>query len=187
MSGHGHHLDGSNRRVALLIAILALLLAFAEAFGKSAQTQALSSNIEASNLWAFFQAKTVRLTTVRTAAEAAEVQLASAPAEHRPAIAKRIEDWKKTAARYDSEPETKEGRKELAERARAAEKMRDRSLAAYHHFETASAAMQIAIVLASAEVITGVVYLVWIAAGLGGIGLIFMLIAFLAPTAVHLF
>ena len=139
MSAHGA-IDPSNRKVALLIAVLALFLAFAETFGKSAQTEALSSNIEASNLWAFFQAKTIRLTTVRTAAEAAELQLASAPAEAKPAIAKRIEDWRKTAARYESEPETKEGRKELAERAKAAEARRDRSLAAYHQFETACGA-----------------------------------------------
>ena len=39
-------------------------------------------------------------------------------------LAKRIEDWKKSAARYDSEPETGEGRKELAARAKAAEAKR---------------------------------------------------------------
>ena len=186
MSAHGH-IDPSNKKVALLIAILALCLAFAETFGKSAQTDALSSNIEASNLWAFFQAKTIRLTTVRTAAEAAELQLASAPAETKPAIAKRIEDWRKTTTRYESEPETKEGRKELAERAKSAEAKRDRSLAAYHQFETASAALQIAIVLASAEIITGVGFLLWASLGLGLIGFAFTLIGFLAPTAVHLF
>lgn len=186
MSAHAH-IDASNKRVALLIAVLALLLALSETFGQSSQTQALSSNIEASNLWSFFQAKTIRLTTVRTAAEEAELQLAGANADAKAAIAKRIDDWKKTAARYDSEPETQEGRKELAARAKAAEAKRDLSLARYHHFETASAALQIAIVLASAEVITGVTALVWAAAGLGLIGLAFTLIGFLAPTLVHLF
>ena len=185
-AAHGH-IDPSNKKVALLIAVLALFLAFAETFGKSAQTQGLSHNIEASNLWAFFQAKTIRMTTVRTAAEAAELQLPGASGEAKQAIAKRIEDWRKNAARYESEPETKEGRKELAERAKAAEKKRDRLLAAYHHFETASAAFQIAIVLASAEVITGVGFLLWASMGLGIVGLLFSLIAFFAPTAVHLF
>ena len=186
MSAHAH-LDASNKKVALLIAVLALLLALSETLGQSAQTQALSSNIEASNLWSFFQAKTIRLTTVRTAAEEAELQLAGANGEAKGIIAKRIDDWRKTAARYESEPETQEGRKELAARAKAAEAKRDSSLAAYHQFETASAALQIAIVLASAAVITGVAALVWTAAGLGIIGLIFTLIGFLAPTAVHLF
>src|SRR3954469_15658311 len=183
----GGHIDPSNKKVALLIAVLALLLAFAETFGKSAQTEALSRNIEASNLWSFFQAKTIRLTTLRTAAEQAELQLPSASGEGRAAISKRIDDWKKSAARYDSEPETGEGRKELAQRAKAAEQTRDRSLAAYHHYETASAALQIAIVLASAEVITGAGFLLWLSMGLGVVGLIFTAIGFFAPLAVHLF
>jgi hypothetical protein len=186
MSGAGH-IDPSNKKVALLIAVLALLLAFAETFGKSAQTDALSRNIEASNLWSFFQAKTIRMTTLRTAAEALELQLATASGESRQALAKRIEDWKKSAARYDSEPETGEGRKELAQRAKAAEGIRDRSLAAYHQYETASAALQIAIVLASAQVITGAVFLLWASMGLGVVGLIFTALGFFAPTLVHLF
>lgn len=183
----GAHIDPSNKKVAMLIAVLALLLAFSETLGKSAQTEALSRNIEAANLWSFFQAKTIRMTTLRTAAEQAELQLASAPGEARQATAKRIEDWRKTAARYDSEPDTGEGRKELAQRAKAAETTRDRSLAAYHKYEIASGALQIAIVLASAEVITGAVFLLWASASLGLLGLIFTTLGFVAPTALHLF
>jgi hypothetical protein len=191
--GHGHgpdHGHGSteNKKIALLIAVLALVLALAETLGKGAQTGGLSSNIEASNLWAFFQAKTIRMTTVRTAAESAEAQLAAvADPQTRETIAKRISDWKATAARYDSEPETQEGRKELAARAKVAEGKRDRALAAHHHFELASGVMQIAIVLASAAIITGVSVLVWIAGLLGIVGLAFCAIGIVAPTAVHLF
>ena len=65
--------DPSHKKVALLIAVLALILAFAETLAKGAQTTALSTNIEAANLWAFFQAKTIRMTAVRTAAEAGEI------------------------------------------------------------------------------------------------------------------
>ena len=77
MSGHGHgpeHAPGGheNKKIALLIAVLALVLTFAEILGKSAQTNALSHNIEAANLWAFFQAKTIRMTTVLRAAENAD-------------------------------------------------------------------------------------------------------------------
>jgi hypothetical protein len=187
MSEHGH-VDPSNKKIALLIAILALVLAFSETLGKGAQTAALSHNIEAANLWTFFQAKTIRSTMLRTAAEALEVEMAqvSRP-EQRDAMQKRIADWKATVARYDSEPETQEGRKELAARAKSAEGRRDHSLAAYHNYELASAAIQIAIVLASAEIITGVVLLTWIAGGLGLVGTVFCVLGFFAPTAVHLF
>jgi hypothetical protein len=190
-AGHGHGADHGapgSKRIALLISVLALVLAFAETLGKSAQTTAIDKNIEASNMWSFFQAKTVRMTVLRTAAEAAEVDLnqISLP-KTREAITQRIASWRKTAERYDSEPETQEGRKELAGRAKEAEKVRDRSLAAYHHYETASAALQIAIVLASAAIITSMAVLAWIAIGLGVVGMVFCGIAFFAPLAVHLF
>ena len=61
------------------------------------------------------------------------------------------------------------------------------SLASYHHYEVASAAIQIGIVLASAEVITGVAALVWISGFLGLAGIGFCLIGYFWPTAVHLF
>jgi hypothetical protein len=63
MSGaHGHgHVEG-NKKIALLISVLALFLALVETMAKGAQTNALSYNIEASNLWSFFQAKTIRQT-----------------------------------------------------------------------------------------------------------------------------
>ena len=46
MSGAGH-VDTSHKGIALLIAMLALVLAFSETLGKAAQTAALSANIEA--------------------------------------------------------------------------------------------------------------------------------------------
>ena len=111
MSG-GAHLDPSNKKIAMFISILAVVLAFSETLGKSAQTLALTLNIEASNHWAFFQAKTIRMTTLRTAAEAAELEIARGPgAAAKELLQKRADDWKKTAARYDSEPETQQGRK----------------------------------------------------------------------------
>lgn len=189
--GHGHgaeHGGPENKRIALLIAVLALVLAFAETLGKSAQTAAIDKNIEASNLWSFFQAKTIRMTVVRTAAEAAELELNQVTTpKGRDAITERAAAWRKTADRYDTEPETKEGRKELAARAKEAEKVRDRSLAAYHHYETASAAVQIAIVLASASIVTSMAVLAWIGVGLGVVGAIFCGIGFFAPLAVHFF
>jgi hypothetical protein len=183
MSGGHGHVDhhGGNKGIALLISVLALVLAFSETLGKSAQTAGLAYNIEASNLWAFFQAKTIRQTVLRTAAEELEVSGSSESSK------KQIAKWRETAQRYQSEPETNEGRDQLAARAKAAEKKRDASMAAYHHYELASAAVQIAIVLASAAIITSMVALVWIAGGLGVVGVVFCVIGFFFPTQVHLF
>jgi hypothetical protein len=184
MSGAHAPLDPANKKVALLISLLALVLAFSETLGKATQTSALANHLEASNLWAFFQAKTIRQTTIRTAAEEMEAQFGQKAPE---AVKKQVDAWKKTAERYQSEPETNEGRKELMARAKDSENKRDRAMAAYHNYEIASAAVQIAIVLASAEIITGVVALLWIAYGLGAVGITFSLIGFFWPTAVHLF
>ena len=183
-AGHGAHIDPANKGVALFIAILALVLAFSETLGKASQTTALAQHIEASNLWSFFQAKTIRQTTLRTAAEEMEAQHGAKAPE---AVKKQVEAWKKTAERYQSEPETGEGRKELMARAKASEAKRDRAMSAYHNYEIASAAVQIAIVLASAKIITGVMALLWIAYGLGAVGVAFCLIGFFWPAAVHLF
>jgi hypothetical protein len=102
-------------------------------------------------------------------------------------MAKQIDSWQKAAARYRSEPDTREGTTELAERAKAMEKKRDTAMAKYHHYEVASAAFQIAIVLSSATVITGMLFLTWIALGLAGIGIVFTAVGLFAPHAVHLF
>ena len=79
-----------------------------------------------------------------------------------------------------------EGRRELMALALAAEKKRDTAMERYHHYEVASAAFQIGIVLASATVITGMIVLAWLAGGLALVGIAFMAIGLLAPEAVHL-
>jgi hypothetical protein len=84
MSGGHGHLEGSNKNIAILIAVLAALLAIAEMGAKSSQTAVLTEHVEATNQWAFFQAKTVRQTVIRTAAEELEAQFKDAgtmPAE----------------------------------------------------------------------------------------------------------
>jgi Domain of unknown function (DUF4337) len=185
---HGHGMvEGENKKIAILISVLALFLAIAETLGKSAQTGALKYNVEASNLWAFFQAKTIRKTTMETAAEQMEVDIKLARDPNvKDLLEKRANAWKTRAARYESEPETQEGRKELSARARALEAKSDLAIARYHNFEFGSAAFQIAIVLASSYLITGVIYLLWGAAGLGVIGLLFTAFGIFVPNALHL-
>lgn len=194
--GHGHgpgHDDhgppeGRNKRIALLISVIALFLAFSETFGKAAQTAALSDNVEASNLWAFFQAKTIRITTLSSQADSRSLDLATiSDPEIKAAVEKQIQRWRQTAARYEDEANPPEGRKQLMARAKESESKRDTAMARYHHYEIASAAFQIGIVLASATVITGMMVLTYIAGALAVAGVIMTGIGLLAPHAVHLF
>lgn len=186
--GHGPDItEGSNKYIALLIAMLALALAFSEALGNNAKTESLTANVEASNLWAFFQAKTIRRTTVQTAAEEMEVAMLSVtdPAA-KEAAKKQIDRWKATADRYESDPKENDGRKELFARAKEQEKKRDLNRAKDEWFEFSSAALQIAIVLASAVIITGAMGLAWLAGAFGVVGLALMGLGHFAPLLIHL-
>jgi len=180
-----HH-QGNNRKIALLIAVLAFCLAVSETLSKSAQTTTLSQNIEAANLWAFFQGKTARMTTIVAQADAMEIMIPLATdADHKKAMQAQVERWRKDAARYDDEPG--DGRKQLTEQAKMAEERRDKAEAEHHHYELGSAAFQISIVLASAAIITGIMALGWGAVALGVVGLAFTGAGLLAPYALHFF
>jgi hypothetical protein len=180
-----HGASAENKRLALLIAVLALFLAISETLGKGAQTHGLSSNIEAANLWSFFQARTIRQTTLRAAAEDAALRLPGLEGTSREAVEKQIAAWNATIARWESEPATGEGRKELTARAQKAEAERDRALSAYHAYEYGSAAFQVAIVVASASIITGVPVLAVGAIGLGVVGAVLTGIGYFAPDLLH--
>jgi len=184
---HAEHASHSNKKIALLIAVLALFLAFSETLGKSSQTAAITYNVTSNDLWAFFQAKTIRMTVLNTAREQLQIEADRAiDPETKARLAKTIDAWKKTAARYDDEPSTNEGRKQLAERAKEAEEKRELAMARYHNYEFASAAFQIGIVLASAEVITGMAMLGWLSGLLGVVGLVFTGVGLWVPEVVHM-
>ena len=92
-----------------------------------------------------------------------------------------------TVMTWQTKSTSSDATEQLAEKAKHAEHERDESTAKYHHFELASAAFQIGIVLASATVITGMVALSFLAGALGLVGIAFMGIGLFAPHAVHLF
>ena len=176
-----------NKKVALLIAVLALFLSVSEMLGKSAQTAALNHQIESSDLWSFFQAKNVRRTATEIASDQAKMNLPGVtdPGQ-RAAVEKQIAEWDAAAARYKSEPDAAnglgEGSTELAHRAAESEEQRDLMLAKYHHYEFASAAFQIGIVLASALLLTGLGRRSFVAGGLLIlIGVGFMAFGMFAP------
>jgi hypothetical protein len=98
---------------------------------------------------------------------------------------KQLADWRKTADRYESDPATKEGRKELAERAKATTELRNHKLTVYHEFEYSSAALQLAIVMASAAIITETILLEIASAALGLVGLGLALIGWFAPMLIE--
>jgi hypothetical protein len=179
---HAEEASHHNRGVALLISVLALFLALSETLGKSAQTAALTDTVQASDTWSFYQARNIRATTVATAKEVLEIEAASeTDPTRKAALTKKIEDWDKRVKRWESDPERREGMKELSAKAKNLEERRDHKLEQYHNFEIASAALQIGIVLASAAIITSMIILAWFSAGVGVIGLAFIVMGLYAP------
>jgi len=86
--------------------VLALPLAISGRFGKGAQTHAISSSVEAANLRSFFQAETIRQTTLRTAVEEATFRLPATDGAALRALNRQVEASNVTVARRESEPAT---------------------------------------------------------------------------------
>src|SRR5271157_2930668 len=173
-----------SRAVALLIAILALLLALAEAGAKNAQHLSTEKNIESSDLFNFYQAKRIRSTVVETAASMLVAQkTAVSDPTAQAAFEKQIGDFKATVARFEKDPKKPEDSLDaIEERANAAVESRESANHRLEHYELGSGLTQIAIVLASAAIITGISALIWFGVGLGAIGAVLMAFGFLAPT-----
>src|ERR1700687_3409262 len=89
--------SSENRKIALLIAVIALCLALSETLGKGAQTESISKNVEASNPWAVLQAKTIRRTVGQTASDQSRLSLGAVSDDAAKAtLQKQIDDWQKT-------------------------------------------------------------------------------------------
>jgi len=181
--------ESEDKKVALIIAVLALFLALAEAGAKNAEHLSTEQNIEASDLYNFYQAKKIRSTVVETAAQSMEtLALTVSDEKVKAGMDKQIGDWKAAVARSEKDPKAPQDSMEgILERAKVATESRELSNRKLEHFEYASGALQIAIVLASAAIITGIATLAWGAVGLGLIGAILMAFGYLAPTLLSFF
>ena len=93
---------------------------------------------------------------------------------------KQIAAWKGRIAHYETDK--KDGTEALMERAKATAEGRELSNHRLEHYEYASGLLQIAIVLASAAIITGIATLMWVSVGLGAIGAVLMAFGYFAPT-----
>lgn len=173
--------EAKDKRVALIIAILALFLALSEAGGKNAEHRSTERNIEASDLYNFYQAKKIRTSLIEADIAQMEVsrQGATDPAIQG-AMDKQIDAWKAMIKRLETEKP--DGMEAIQERAKEAAEGRELSNHRLEHYEYASGLIQIAIVLASASIITGIIALMWLSVGLGVIGAVLMGFGYLAPT-----
>ena len=174
--------DYFKTRAAVVIAFFAMCLAITGLGGSNAAKEAFNNNILAANFFSFFQAKNIRQTSYQLAADELELSLQGNPAlagEARKAVQAKVDAYRKTVARYESEPDTREGKKELLERAREHEQVRDRALKQDPYFDYAEALLQIAIVLVSVAIVSSLPWLAYFGGVLGLIGMLLSINGFL--------
>ena len=174
--------DYFKTRAAVVIAFFAMCLAITGLGGSNAAKEAFNNNILAANFFSFFQAKNIRQTSYQLAADELELSLQGNPAlagEARKAVQAKVDAYRKTVARYELEPDTREGKKELLERAREHEQLRDRALKQDPYFDYAEALLQIAIVLVSVAIVSSLPWLAYFGGVLGLIGMLLSINGFL--------
>lgn len=165
--------DRFKQRAAVVIAIFAMVLAITALGGSNAGKEAVNNNVLASNYFNFFQAKNMRQTALILAADQVELAWlndAAVPDAAKETLRKKLDQYRKTIARYESEPETSEGKKELLARARDYEAKRDHALRQDPYFDYAEALLQIAIVLISVAIIANLAWLAFLGGAIGLVG-----------------
>jgi Domain of unknown function (DUF4337) len=173
---------------ALIIAIMAMLLAVGSLGGGNATDDMVYGNIKASDTWAFYQAKNVRQTAYRIAADRLEVELAdpSLNATERRAMEVQLQKYRETIARYDNEPDPQapadslkgEGKKQLAAQARSYEAIRERASDQDGNFDYSEVFLQLAIVLGSVAILASSRAVLTMSLVLGAIGAVLMINGF---------
>jgi hypothetical protein len=171
-----------DRLIGVYIGVLAVVLAICALGGSNATKNATNANIDATNTWAFFQAKNLRRTSYILAADTLEADLAanpSMPAQARTAIEGRVKTYREQMQSLTTDPIRKEGLDELFERGRSLEQVRDLAMQRDPYFDWGQALLQIAIVLASVAIVAGGEFLVFVSAGLGLLGALLTVNGFL--------
>lgn len=140
-----------------VITILAALLAINTLMSGSNSSKILNNTIEANNTWAFYQAKSIKGTLAEMALENAKDP-------------KRIRELAAKITRYESDPATGEGKKELMTKARGLEADRAVAKSRSPYYTYAGSLLQIAIVLLTASILAVSMPLFWGSLVVGGFG-----------------
>jgi hypothetical protein len=169
-----------DKKVAIYIALLAVLLAICSVGGGNATKDSTRLNIQASDTWAYYQAKNMRQTSYKVAAEALELRLGEPglPDALHKQMQEKIAAYHAEINRLESDSKGGEGKKELVAKAKELEKERDAALKKDPYFDFSQAFLQIAVVLASASIVLKVRALLFGSGLLSILGLLLMLNGF---------
>jgi len=143
--------DPFEKKIALSIAIVAVLLALIGAKGDHAKTEAILLRAKASDQWAFFQAKSIKQHLAEHDVQFAEIRRDLKPAAAAPEGEKKAEKSEKAAkspAAYEKEKE------EIKEKAEELAHESDHELGLENKLHLAEVLLQLAVVLSSIAILT---------------------------------
>lgn len=166
--------DRFRRFTGIYVGVVAMLLAISALGGSEATKEMLNANIHASDTYAFYQSKYIRQLLLQTAADEFELTAAASagmPPEQRARVDQLVKRYRDTATRYESEPATADGKKELLAQAKRWEETRNHAAAQLPNFEYAEAFYQIAIVLGSVAIVAASPWLLGMSGVLAAAGL----------------
>jgi uncharacterized protein DUF4337 len=156
-----------SRRVALVTAIYAVILAIASLGGNNAMKEMLLAQQEASNQWAYYQSKVIREHLNRGNKLMLETQLAE-PSSLRGPDREKFDGLARKFA--DEERRMNADKKEIEPKAKAAEAERDRNQLKDPYFDYAEVLLQIAIVCASVSILSTSRPMFWFSSVLAVLG-----------------
>jgi hypothetical protein len=147
-----------------VIVVFAALLALNTYFGGSNSSKILNNTIDANNTWAFYQAKSIKQTLAEMAYDDAV----------RSNDKKKQESLQAKIDRYESDPKTGEGKKELMAKARKLEEDRGVAKLRSPWYTYAGSLFQIAVVLLTASILAVNMRLYWASLAVGGVATAFL-------------
>ncbi len=140
------------KRVALATAIFAVILAIASLGGKNASKEALLAQQQASDQWAFYQAKVIRENQYKNEKLHLESDLAERGPNMKSEVRQKIEalmaKFAEEEKRYDNE------KKDIEKEAKKLEQERDKNRDKDHYFDYAEVLLQISIVMSSISILS---------------------------------
>jgi hypothetical protein len=149
-------------KAGMVISVFALLLAVNSWYGGTLSSKVLNNTIASNNVWAFYQAKSIKQTLAEQSLDDATYR-------------KDTEKMAKLQAkidRYESDPKTGEGKKELFEKARALEAERDEAKKRSPWIGYASTMYQLSIVVLSASILAVSMAMFWGSFFVAGLGIL---------------
>lgn len=151
-------------RAGWVITVIAAMLAVNTYIANGLSSEVLTNTIRANDTWNFYQSKSIKQTIAENARD-------DAVARH---DVKKVAELTARIDRYESDPVTGEGKKELMDRARSLENSRDEAKKHSPWLTFSGSALQLSIVLLSASILAVSMGMFYASIGVGLIGAVLM-------------